>query len=127
MQGILLILCVGLLLFAAGLAYASYQNDIQNKPIYWSNCLIEAVRHWLMDPSGTKIMYCPASWNEVFCPHWMWRDRDGIEYDFNTREKLQPWQYIWFKGGVRVHKRGTYGRYVNELLAAKYYGGRMPA
>lgn len=79
-----------------------------------------------MDSDGVKILYCPASWNKTFCPHWMWKDRDGIEYDFNTKEKLRFWQYIWFKGGVRVHRRGTYAHYIEQMLAAKYYNGRVP-
>lgn len=125
---ILYLLAVTFLCFSfvlmCGVAYSQYQVDVQRKSIYWSNCFVEAVRHWMLDPCRVKILYCPASWNETFCPHWMWKDRDGNEYDFNTRDKLKLWQYIWFKGGVRVHRRGTYRRYVDEMVGSKYYGER---
>ncbi len=62
----------------------------------------------------------------MFCPHWMWKTEDGLEHDFNTNEKLRPWEYFWHEGSIRTRKRGTYARYINAMIKAKYYKGKLP-
>ncbi|MCM1323936.1 MAG: hypothetical protein NC218_07230 [Acetobacter sp.] len=39
---------------------------------------------------------------------------------------MRLWEIFWHKGGIRVRKRGTYGRFIDSMIAAKYYGGRLP-
>lgn len=85
---------------------------------FYSNCLIEAVKAKLRNPK-IKMMYCPAYFNEVPCPHWMWTD-GSKEYDFSTG-LLHWWQWIWHKGRIREYHSGTYSRYVSAMIEYKFY------
>ena len=85
---------------------------------FYSNCLIEAVKAKLRNPK-IRMMYCPAYFNEVPCPHWMWTD-GSKEYDFSTG-LLHWWQWIWHKGRIKEYHSGTYSRYVSAMIEYKFY------
>ena len=68
--------------------------------MYYSNCLVEAIKYKLKDWKNVRITYIPASYNEVYCPHFMWSDGKN-DYDFGVDRKLKWYEKLWFKGEIR--------------------------
>lgn len=83
--------------------------------MFYSNCLIEAIKSKMRHPFKVKIRYVPANLNEVFCPHIMWQDGE-YTYDFYAEGYLKPLQRIWHKGYVRKSEFGYYDKVISTLI-----------
>ena len=80
--------------------------------MYYSNCLVEAIKYKLKDWKNVKIIYIPASYNEVYCPHFMWSDGKN-DYDFEASRYLKWYERLWFKGEVKKRELGWNARWKN--------------
>ena len=86
--------------------------------MFYSNCLLEAVKHKLKDWKHVKITYIPPRYNEVFCPHFLWSD--GVnDYDFGVERHIRWWEIFWFKGEIRKRKLGWNQRWKAYRIAKK--------
>lgn len=85
---------------------------------FYSNCLIEALKHKLKDWENIKITYIPPQYNEVFCPHFLWYDGE-FDYDFGVEKHLKWYQIFWFKGYIRQRKLGWNKRWKEYRIAKK--------
>lgn len=81
---------------------------------FYSNCIIEAIKAKIKNPSGIKIKYIPAHLNEVFCPHIMWHDGE-YTYDFWASGLLTPFQVLWHKGVIRKNEYDYYDKCIRTL------------
>ena len=86
--------------------------------MFYSNCLIEAIKAKFRHPFKVKIKYVPAHLNEVFCPHIMWHDGE-YTYDFYAKGYLTPFQRLWHKGIIRKSEYGYYDRVISTLKVHK--------
>lgn len=82
---------------------------------YYSNCLIEAIKHKLKQWKCVKITYISVKYNIVSTPHFMWSD--GLnDYDFGTGRYLKWHQRFWFNGNIRTRELGWNERYKKKLI-----------
>lgn len=73
--------------------------------MFYSNCLLEALKAKIKDPKRVKLTYLPPTVNECFCPHWLWSDGEH-DYDFGVERYLKWYERIWFKGHIRQRSLG---------------------
>lgn len=87
-----------------------------NKNIYWSNCLIEAIRAKVKNSKEIKIIHLPARDNEIYCVHFMWHDlRDNMIYDFHSiNDHDYWWNFILFKGYIRKRPYKIWERWLSK-------------
>ena len=75
---------------------------------FYSNCLIEALKAKIKNPSNVVITYVPRS--EKGTPHFLWSD--GVaDFDFGVDERLEWWQTLVFKGCIRKRNLGFNEKY----------------
>lgn len=85
--------------------------------MFYSNCLIEAIKAKLKNPKNVKVFYIRAKGDII--PHFMWTD--GLyDYDFtivkddNCNKKLI--NEIFFKGRIRKCDLGFIEEFKNKRL-----------
>ena len=92
--------------------------DTQLTKIFYSNCLIEAIKAKIKDPKHVKLLFIPKKYNEhnsiSFHCFWM---KDDIVYDFRAESfnKKHLWQLFLFKGHIRANEKKYYERIMREL------------
>lgn len=86
------------------------------KQEWYSNCFIEAIIAKIKHGRNVQIIHLPARDNEVYCPHWMWHDlRDDNIYDFHTTKPGDNWwQFIVFKGHIRIRPYYIWERWLSK-------------
>ena len=85
------------------------------KPVYMSNCLIEALKAKIKYRNEIKIIFVSPFSNDVFCPHWLWLDlKDNNVKDFHTVKRLKFWETLWFKGDIRTRPYEVFQRWQNQ-------------
>lgn len=94
---------------------------------YSSNCLIEAIKAKLRNPSGVKIYFCKPRITEngnFQWLHFMWSDKN-YSYDFSDDEETEiPWyRTFWYKGRIRQFKKDFAKRYTTYRNSVR---GRKP-
>lgn len=92
---------------------------MKNKTNFYSNCFFEMIKAKIKNPN-IKILYLPAFFNEVYCPHWIWLDENG-EHDFHHDGFLPFYKWIWHSGNIRNMHIGCYKKYINQRIEYKYY------
>ena len=86
--------------------------------LFYSNCLIQALKAKVRNPKRVKITYVSPFANEVFCPHLLWSD--GVnDYDFGIEGYLNWYQRLWFKGHIRIRPLGFNERYKKTVEISK--------
>lgn len=78
---------------------------------FYSNCLFQAIKAKIMNPSKVHLTLISPKYNEVFCIHILWSDGEH-DYDFGTPNWLNWYQVFWFKGTIRQYKLGFNKRYL---------------
>lgn len=96
--------------------------------MFYSNCLLEAIKAKIRDPKRVRVTYLPPTINECFCPHFMWSD--GVkDYDFDVERYLKWYERIWFKGCIRERGLGFNQRwkaYRREKICKRKLGIEIP-
>lgn len=85
-------------------------DDEQQSKIFYSNCLIEALKAKIKDPKNVKILFVPKKLNgrNRIGFHCFWKIDDLI-YDFKCESKVKHfWQMLLFKGYVRANSFENY-------------------
>lgn len=86
-------------------------NNMKHEKVsdyFYSNCLIEALKAKIKNPSNVVITYVPRS--EKGTPHFLWSD--GVaDFDFGVDERLEWWQILFFKGCIRKRNLGFNEKY----------------
>jgi hypothetical protein len=83
--------------------------------LFYSNCLIQAIKAKIKNPKKVKITYISPFKNEIFCPHFMWSD--GIDdYDFTSNTISKWYQEYWFKGYIRKRTLGFNEKYKKHTI-----------
>lgn len=85
---------------------------------YYSNCLIEAFKAKIKNPSKIKITIIPPWLNEVFCPHFLWSD-GKYDYDFGVSRRLKWYEIFWFEGCIRRYKLGFNQKWLEYRRSVK--------
>ena len=84
--------------------------------MFYSNCMLEAIKAKLKDWKNVKITYIPPKYNECYCPHFLWSD--GInDYDFGIERYLKWYERFWFKGEIRKRKLGWNKKWKSYRIA----------
>ena len=89
----------------------------QSKDFY-SNCLLEALKHKFRNWNNVSITYISPRYNEVFCPHFLWSDGEH-DYDFGVERELKWYEVFWFKGHIRQRKLGWNKRWKKYVIRRK--------
>ena len=91
--------------------------------MFYSNCLIQALKHKLKDWKHVKLTVIPPQYNVIFCPHILWSDGKA-DYEFCTSDALKWYQLFWFKGRIRERSLGWNKRYKEYIIALKKRGAQ---
>ena len=83
--------------------------------IYSSNCLFEAIKAKIKNPSNVTIYFCKQRITEngnFQWLHFMWSDQN-YGYDFSNNEETElPWyRTFWYKGRIRQFNKSFVRRY----------------
>ena len=85
--------------------------------MFYSNCLIEALKAKIKDPKNAKITYISPFKNKKFQPHFLWSDGKD-DYDFGVSDKNLKWyNLILFKGEIRKRRLGFNENYKSKLYS----------
>ena len=84
----------------------------KNKEMFYSNCMIEALKRKIADPKNIKITVVFKS--EARCPHFLWSDGKN-DYDFGVEKRLRWWEIFWFKGSIRKRNLGFNQKYKEKM------------
>lgn len=87
--------------------------------LFYSNCLIQAIKAKIKNPKEIKLTYVSPFVNEVFCPHILWSDGKN-DYDFGIEMYLKWYERFWFKGYIRERPLGFNNKYKNHVIQTKY-------
>ena len=80
--------------------------------MFYSNCLIEALKAKLKNPRKIKITFVPKS--EKGSCHFMWSDGEA-DYDFGVERDIKWHEVLWFKGCIRKYCLGFNERYKEQM------------
>lgn len=85
---------------------------------FYSNCLIEGIKHKLKHPKQVKLTIIMPWHNEVFCPHVLWSDGKH-DYDFGIEGEL-PLALAWtlHKGHIRCRELGFNQKWKKAVITA---------
>lgn len=82
-------------------------NDEQRSKVFYSNCLIEAIKAKLKNKNA-QIIFVPKKFNDSIGFHCFWKIDDLI-YDFKCESNVKHyWQMILFKGYIRANSFENY-------------------
>lgn len=84
------------------------KQQMKTDKYFYSNCLFEAVRHWIRHPFKTKLICIPPEYNGAGIIHFFWCTPDG-DFDFTSEKKLRS--YLLYKGHIRKKIPGFAARY----------------
>ena len=87
---------------------------------FYSNCIIQAIKHKIMDWRNVEITYIPPKYGESYwyVPHLLWSD-GKYDYDFGVERHLNYLQVFLFKGCIRRRNLGWNKKYKQRRIA--YY------
>jgi hypothetical protein len=80
--------------------------------MFYSNCLIEALKAKLKNPRKVKITFIPKS--EKGSCHFMWSDGEH-DYDFGVERDIKWYEVLWFKGEIRKRSLGFNEKYKEQM------------
>ena len=85
-------------------------GGIEMRPDFYSNCLIEAIKAKIKNPTNIKIMFVKPH-------HFMWYEKSSDKvYDFYQRDTFQHWyQMVWHRGYIYCWKYEAYRRWKGNL------------
>ncbi len=83
----------------------------QSGDVYYSNCLLEAVKRKIRDWKHIRLMHVRMD-NGLH--HWLWHNLlDDNVYDFQQLETVRHWHnLLWFKGKIRIRSYKVYRRWL---------------
>ena len=84
---------------------------------FYSNCVIQAIKHKLLDWKNVTITYIPPKYGESYwyVPHLLWSD-GKYDYDFGTERHLNYLQVFLFKGCIRRRSLGWNEKYKKRRI-----------
>ena len=80
--------------------------------MFYSNCLIEALKAKIRHPFKVKITFIPKS--EKGSCHFMWSDGEA-DYDFGVERNIKWYEAWWFKGEIRKYSLGFNKKYKEQM------------
>jgi hypothetical protein len=81
--------------------------------MFYSNCLIEALKAKIRHPFKVKITFIPKS--EKGSCHFMWSDGEA-DYDFGVERDIKWYEVLWFKGEIRKRSLGFNKKYKETMM-----------
>ena len=90
---------------------------INQKGDYYSNCFIEAIKSKIKFGNEIKIIYISPKNNDVFCPHFMWKDlTNNTIKDFHNVKFVKGGfcNETIFLGYIRVRPYSVYERWLKN-------------
>lgn len=84
------------------------------KNIYYSNCLIEAIKEKIKNYREIKILHVKS---KDGLHHFMWHNiKEQNIYDFEQLEEVKHWHnLLWYKGKIRKKPYEVYERWKNNI------------
>lgn len=80
--------------------------------MFYSNCLIEALKAKIKNPSKVSITYVPKS--EKGSCHFMWTDGEH-DYDFSVERPIKWYEALLFKGEIKQRALGFNEKYKRQM------------